>query len=112
MATTKKIFRYRGDTKRIVKRVIDSNKAPVDIAGWSAVLTINSEQNPADATNQLEQITGSILGASTDGRFAFIPGGTAPPVGTSYYDIQITDDLGEVVTMEKGEWIVTQDITK
>ena len=109
---TKQISRYRGDTKRIVKRVVDADKNAVDITSWSAVLTVNSEENPADATNQIEEITATILGAATDGRFSFVPSGTADVVGTSYYDIQVTDNNGEVDTMEKGEWIVVQDISK
>lgn len=112
MTTTATISRFRGDTKRIVKRVVDAGKNPVDITGWSALLTVNSEENPADATNQVEQITGTILGAATDGRFSFVPSGTADVVGTAYYDIQVTDNNAEVHTMEKGEWIVEQDITK
>lgn len=104
------ISRFRGDTFPIRYVIKDSEDNPIDITGWSFLLTINSDSEPADATNQVEQITG-VLTDAANGEVAFtFPSSIA--VGCNFYDIQSTDGSGNIRTHKKGEITIEQDITK
>jgi hypothetical protein len=91
----------------------DENGAPVDIStGYSFIMTLNSEANPEDVTNQLYALTGSIVSGPA-GSVAFTPSSVqADLIGSFYYDIQVTYPSGAKRTVEKGKYVYKQDITK
>jgi hypothetical protein len=115
------IERRRGDTKDISIRLKDSSGNILDVTGYSALLTLNTSKAPdPDASPQegLEvfQATGVPNSPGTDGilRFDMATFGGSPyvPVGTYYYDVQITDAGGEILTPLIGKFKVVQDVTK
>lgn len=105
------ITRRRGDTRRMTFRIGDTNGSPINLIDWNYFyMTVNQEETPDDATNQVAQQPGIVVDAKA-GRVAFVADGTIP-VGEYYYDIQATDDNGEITTLMYGEYKVVQDITK
>lgn len=102
----------RGDTKRITFNAKTSSGSIINVATWTSILlTINSEKEPADDTNQIAQLTGEIATDGSDGKIFFNPDPNVP-VGRYYYDCQAIDSNSEKVTFVKGKFKVIQDRTK
>lgn len=113
--------RRRGDTKDIAIRLTQDGSAIASAEGYSALLTINTSKTPdPDASpavgTQIFQAAGAPNSPATDAilRFDFsgFAGSPYVPVGSYFYDIQITDPGGEVSTPQIGKFVVKQDITK
>lgn len=110
------LIRFRGDTYPAVFTVrqkpssVSVEGAPIDITGWAFALTINTEDNPVDATNQVASVSG-VLTDATNGVVSFsIPAGLL--IGDMFYDVQSTNTLGHIRTHGKGVLTITQDINK
>lgn len=108
------IDRVRGDTKAIPYILTtDDTGLPVDIAGYSFLLSVDTQQNPPDSATQVFQVAGSIVDAPS-GKLQFqlteLQADQTPDV--YWYDVQVTEDTGAIVTLLKGKWRVRQDITK
>lgn len=104
----------RGDsyTKTITLTASDTG-APVNLLGCSAILTVATIANPPDDTTKLFSIGGTIDPDPSTGRITFTPSiSNNSTIGTYYYDIQITDGDGNVRTIVKSTYTITQDITK
>jgi hypothetical protein len=115
------IEKRRGDTKDISIRLRDSSGNNLNVAGYTALLTINTSKAPDPDTSpevgvEVFQATGTPNSPGTDGviRFDFINFGGSPyvSVGNYFYDVQITDVSGEIFTPLIGKFKVVQDITK
>ena len=105
------ISRRRGDTRRVTFRIRDTVGAAVDLTMWEGfTMTVNSESDPVDETNQVAQQAGIKVDAK-NGRVAFVCDGTIP-VGEYFYDVQAVDANSEIVTLVSGSYNVVQDITK
>ena len=108
--------RYRGDTTPHVFTVQDSDGVAVDVSTWTNfVMTINSELDPSDTTNQLVTFTGSFQTDGTDGKVEFTPADTAAAdqvPGNYFYDAQALDGSARVVTLAKNKYTFHQDIGK
>ena len=106
------ITRARGDTYRIrITFTVDGLR--LDLTGATLLLTVNSEENPVDATNQLFQLTGAIFGDEKDGVVDFTQTtDDADNVGEFFHDVQMTAVGGEIRTLIKGQFLMVQDITK
>ncbi len=111
MATN--ITRKRGDTAADVFTLTDSAGAALDITSFSFLLTVGSLEDPPDANSQLYQLTGTILDA-LNGVVEFVPSAANADQDpeTYFYDVQMTDAAARIKTIEKGEYIYEQDITK
>jgi len=107
------ITRARGDTAADLINLQDSAGAALDVTGFSFVLTVNSIENPPDNTTELYNIAGTILDAP-GGVVEFVPliGDVDQKYATYYFDIQMTDDVGRIKTIDKGEYTYSQDISK
>jgi hypothetical protein len=108
------ITRKRGDTYAD-EFVLKSKKTqlPLDITGCSFLLTVDPTAAPVDASANLYQLTGVIVGAGTDGRVSFAPNDSqANQLGKFFYDVQMIDASGKKRTVDSGKYIYTQDITK
>jgi hypothetical protein len=107
------ITRKRGDTyadEIIVKSA--KTKLPVDITGYSFVMTLDPGKAPVDATTNVYSIAGVILDAVA-GRVEFAPTlAQADQLGGFYYDVQMTDGAGRKRTIALDKYTYTQDITK
>jgi hypothetical protein len=105
--------RRRGDTYGDEIIVKDSDGNIVPIAGYTFTMTLDPSKSPADATNNLYSLTGTILDAP-NGRVEFVP--TAQQAdqtpGVYYYDIQMVDGLGRKRTIALDKYTYTQDISK
>ena len=106
----KKVERQRGDDHDHLFQVLDGDYAAIPLTTETFRLTINSEENPTDDTNQLYTVLGSIVEAST-GKISFVLTGTLD-IGNYFFDIQMTDTAGKKRTIAKGQWNIIQDITK
>lgn len=102
--------RTRGDTTPDVITV-SYGGVLVDLAGCSALLTVNTLRNPVDESTQVYQIVGVIdVDEST---ISFAPTSEqADQVGFFYYDIQLTESSGAKRTLVKDAQTYIQDITK
>jgi len=103
------INRFRGDTKDLVLK-LTQDKQVFDLTGFSAVLSVSSDENPATADYEFQ--SNAVVNA-TDGSlvFPFVAGGV-DLVGDFYYDIQLTDGAGKISTIRKGKMVFSQDISK
>lgn len=108
------ITRYRGDTVPDVYNITDDAGAALDIStGYTFKMTVNTEKNPVDNTNEVYSITGSVTDGP-GGEVSFSPSTfQADQVpGTYYYDVQMVYPSGAIKTLEKGRYVYLQDITK
>lgn len=109
------ISRYRGDTAVDSFIVKNADGTVRNVTDHTFLLTIDEKLNPTSAATQVAQIPATIVDGPNgeiefqpeDGSFDF----DIDP-GTYYYDIQMTDSGGRVVTLVKDEYLVLQDITK
>jgi hypothetical protein len=107
------IIRKRGDTYPYKIQIVEKISCdPIDVTGFSFLLTVDPSAAPVDDTNNLFQISGVIID-SVNGIVGFSPNETqADNVGNYYYDIQMTDaDLAKR-TIDDGKFVLKQDITK
>ena len=107
------ITRYRGDTIADRLLVQDANGVVVNITGYSFLLTVSKDKEPASAANQLFQVAG-VLTNALDGKVEFSP--TAEQAdqtpGKYYYDVQMTNADGKIQTILFGRYTIRQDVTK
>ena len=106
---------YRGDSFPLTLTIKDKNSGnPIDLTGYSFRVTVNVEKDPIDTTNQLFEVVGSLDPDPTTGRVSFTPtqSDTNQKSGTYYYDIEMTDDAGNVRTIAKHKFKITQDLSK
>ena len=110
---TKTICWGRGDSnaKGFVRQ--DSVGIAIDVSGFSFKLTVNSEKDPADTTNQQFTIAGVLVDA-VNGQISFAPSITDTDItpDTYFYDIEQTDAGGGIATLIIGKCLIVQDITK
>lgn len=107
------ITRKRGDTYADELTLTSSSTGlPIDITGYSFLMTLDSRQSPDDETTQVYQVTGSIL-SGVNGRVEFAPTAMQTDrVGDFYYDVQMVDGAGRKRTIVSGKYKYVQDITK
>lgn len=107
------ITRYRGDTNPDDVLILQPSGAVADLTGYTAVMTINKRENPADNTDRLYQINATFpLPSSGIARFSPSTMQADQVPGVYYFDIQLTDGTGVVRTAVKGKYVYVQDITK
>lgn len=106
---------YRGDSWPLVITVRNaSTGAVVDVTGCSFKLTVDRKQNPtaSPSTTKVFDVAGVVTnGAAGEVTFTRTSANHAT-AGEFYYDIQLTNASGNVKTIEKDLYIITQDITK
>ena len=109
------LCRRRGDSfaDEFVLFTDAAKTTPLDITGFSFLLTVDPEESPSDATNNLFTVTGTITDA-VNGKVEFAPTAVQTDVTpqTYFYDIQMTDGGGKIRTIVVGDYDITQDITK
>lgn len=112
------IARKRGDTApdKIFVKDPDDPTLPLDITGFSYILTVNTEQDPDPAApigTELVTIAGTITDAPNGVvEFLWTPANADQVVDDYFYDIQQTDTSGKILTIAKNEYKFQQDITK
>jgi hypothetical protein len=107
------INRYRFDTYRIHITLTDPiSGAPLNLTSCSAVLTINSLQNPPDNTTQVAQLTGTVTAGAGTIDFPVDPTTSQKPAATYFYDIKLTDATGTERCLVSGEYRLFESVTK
>lgn len=107
------VTRVRGDTFSFSFRITDSAGAVVDITGFTYKLSVDTLEDPSDEVTQLFKLTG-VVPTGTDGivTFTLSEAQADQTPNTYYYDLEQTDLASKLRTPAKGEWTVTQDLTK
>jgi len=107
------IERKRGDTyadEFILKN--KRTKAPINITGYTFVLTVDPDKAPTSSATNLYSLPGTIL-SGPEGRVEFAPSDVqADRVGSFFYDVQMVDGAGRKRTVAAGKYVYRQDITK
>lgn len=113
MADLPTIERHRGDTYANVLTIKNADGTPLNLTGYSVLLTVDRRKEPTDNTTVLFQLTGTITSA-VNGQVSFAPSllQAGAAAGTYYYDIQLTDGSGAIKTAGPGKFVFKQDITK
>lgn len=112
-APSKSICRQRGDTFPWTFTILDSEGSPLDVTGFTFLLTVDPAENPTTSANNLFQLTGSIVAPPTNGVVQFsMTALQADHVGSFFYDLQMTDGSGNIRTVIKGPFTFEQDVTK
>ncbi len=103
----------RGDTTPWTFTIQDSTGAAIDISGFSYLLTVDPNEEPTDAVNNLFQLTGTLTDP-TNGVVEFeLSAVEADQTPAEYFfDLQQTDGASKVRTIAKGVFEFMQDITK
>lgn len=108
----------RGDSFPITLTVNDSDGNPIDLTGYTFKLTVNSEQDPTDTTNQQFQVVGVVdLDQVTNkGKVSFTPTASDTDLdkATYFYDVEMTDTSSHIRTISpyKAKFKLNQDQTK
>lgn len=104
----------RGDTKRKIFTIQDSNGNGLDVSGSTFKLSVDTLKNPPDATTLQFSIASAFVSGGNDGQiyFAPAPGDTDLPPGNYFYDLEETDVNAEVDTLFKARVAIVQDISK
>lgn len=109
-----RLRRFRGDTMPHSLTVYEDGVAK-DITGWSFLMTLNTDEDPVGGTPALTvQFTGVITVAAS-GQFTIGPANATEAdqsIGTYFYDLQVTDASGNILTTWKNTYTFHQDITK
>lgn len=112
-----KLTYYRNDTVGIKMKF--RNKAtllPIDLTDKTLTLTVDPNENPSSAAENLMTLVAAVQAPATDGIAIFTPVTTdadfAP--GNYFFDVQMenTSDGLERQTLTKDEFEHRQDITK
>lgn len=110
--------RRRGDTFPLIITFRDKNstanpKAPINITGFTFRWVCDSRKDPPDATTEVFDITGVIVGPGTDGTVSFSPTTlNVDNVGAFFHDIEWTDTASKVRTPIAGKLTFKQDRAK
>ena len=106
------LCRTRGDTFPFTIS-IEVDELPLDITGFTIVLTVDTLEDPPNSATQVFQASGVVtngpLGQVT---FSLTTPQAATTPGDYFYDMQYTDLSSKIRTFAKGTWTVIQDITK
>ncbi len=85
----------------------------LDISANTYKLTVNSEKDPTDTSNEQFSLTGAFVTDGTDGRIQFAPTAVQSdlPKQKFYYDLERNSPAG-IKTVAKGVFAIEMDITK
>lgn len=111
---TQAITMYRGDSYPITLTLTDKTSgASINLTGCTLLMTVDSLAEPPDDTTKLFEVSGVLDADPTTGKATFTPTSThtATP-GSYFYDVQLTDADGNIRTVVKSTFVVSQDITK
>lgn len=107
------ITMYRGDSYPIAFTLKASGGVAIDLTGCSLLMTVGTLENPPDSTTKLFEVAGVLADDPTTGVVLFTPTAlNTATVGVYYYDVQLTDTDGNVRTVAKNRFTISQDITK
>lgn len=102
----------RGDTIRWTFTILNPS-TPIDVTGYSFLLTVDPSSAPVNSSMNLFQLSGVLLDAPNGiVQFSMSPTQSDQVPGEYFYDLQMTDVAGSIRTIAKGSFSFEQDITK
>lgn len=111
-ATTIDISVSRRDTAPWEMVIADEEDAPIDITGFSFLLSVDPARNPTSSSTRLFQLTGTITDAENGVvQFAMNAEQADQTPGNYFYDLQQTDGSSKTRTLAAGKWKVEPTIT-
>lgn len=113
MTETINLERRRGDSYADEFEITsETTGQPVDITGFTFLMTVDPEKAPVNSDNNIFQVAGNITDGP-NGLVEFAPTAVQTDVlGSYFYDIQMTDTGGRIRTVIAGKYKLVQDITK
>jgi hypothetical protein len=105
----------RGDTRNIDVTFYQSDGVtPYDITGGTVFFTVNSSSAPADdlAAAISKNVTSHTEPTSGRSRIALTPSDTNITPGTYYYDVQLKDANGNILSSKQDKFVVLADVTR
>lgn len=107
-----KIEVYRGDHYIRTLTFKDSSKDAIDITSYTVFFTVKTNKTDSDDNALIKKTITSHTDA-TNGitTLTLTDSDTDLAIGTHYYDIQIKDGSGNIITLTDGEFEIKQDIT-
>jgi hypothetical protein len=108
------ITMYRGDSYPITLTLTDkATAAAIDLTGCTLLMTVDETENPTDDSTMLFEVEGALDADPETGKATFTPlAADTATVGNYFYDIQLTDADGNIRTVVKSTFVISQDITK
>lgn len=108
---------YRGDSFPLELTIKDkATSEAIDISGYTFSLTVDTLTAPPDNTTKVFEVSGVVDGdqATNTGKVSFTPTAenTDLTPTTYFYDVQMIDGSGNIRTIAKNKWKISQDITK
>lgn len=102
----------RRDTASWEMVIADDDDVPIDITGFSFLLSVDPSEDPSSSGTRLFQLTGTITDAENGVvQFAMNSTQANQEPATYYYDLQQTDGSGKTRTLAAGKWKVEPTIT-
>jgi len=103
---------FTGDTFQRSLTVSDESGNPIDITGWTFILTIKNNRTDSDSEAVVQKVVSSHV-SPADGRTEVIidEAVTADLAGDYYYDIKYQDDTGFIDTVLNGVIRFEESIT-
>lgn len=107
---------YRGDTLRFYLNVKDSNGAPLNLSGYSAVFTVatgrgSTPPDPGGGFPTSVVCQATILGSQITCTISPTNGNNMRAGVPYVYDVQVTSGAGEVYTYLTGNINVTEGVS-
>jgi hypothetical protein len=111
--STTPIVMARGDSYPIIRTVKDKKtKLPMNLTGWTFIMTVDALEDPPDETTNLFEVSGIIDDDPLTGMVSFTPNSLqTTPVGEYFYDVEMRK-ASVVRTIAKGKFTIWQDISK
>ena len=108
----------RGDSHKIKVSFKEADESPYDITGGKVFFTVNKNNNPQNdesADIKLDDSDSQITVTDAPAGLAEInltPSDTELTPGEYYYDAQLVDAIGNVVSRDRDILKITPDITR
>jgi len=93
----------------------DADCVAIDITGYTIFFTVKTLANidSADTTAIIQKsITTHTSPTTGQSLLTLTATDTDQTAGTYYYDIQVKTATGNIISCEKGEFVISQDVTK
>lgn len=105
----------RGDTRQVDVTFYQSDGVtPYDISGGTVFFTVNASSNPADDTAAVisKDVTVHTDPTAGQSRISLSSTDTTIDPGTYYYDVQLKDMSGNILSSKQDKFIVLADVTR
>lgn len=111
-ASANTITVFKRDTRALRFTFTDENGAAVDITGWKIWFTVKAKDTDTDANAKiLKTQTSHLDPVNGISEIDLSSSETDLPAATYVYDIQTLDDVSQLRTVVKADFVITQDVT-